>query len=100
MVTVRLAILVVFLIPVSAMAQQRTDFYGDPLPDGAVARLGTVKFRLPRVESVGFRSTGELVAFTEKLELHVWPADGSPKATVTSLSDGKTYGSYLALAPN
>jgi WD40 repeat protein len=63
------------------------DRYGDPLPDQAVMRLGTVKFRVANLAGVGFRKTGELVAFSNDPAMHVWPLDGSSKATVTKLSD-------------
>ncbi len=51
----------------------RLDRFGDPLPDGALMRLGTVGFRVPRASGVGFKPTGELVALTATLDMYVWP---------------------------
>jgi RNA polymerase sigma factor (sigma-70 family) len=76
----------------------RVDRFGDPLPDGAVARLGTLGFRAPNLIGIGFRKTGEVVGFGEDLALHVWPADGSPKATTTLLTGKKQYGWRRALS--
>ena len=86
--------------PAKAPAPPRVDIHGDPLPDGAVLRLGTVGFRVPGVAGVGFRPSGELVALTDQLTLHVWPADGSPNPTVSRMTEKKAPGERPALAPN
>jgi RNA polymerase sigma factor (sigma-70 family) len=76
----------------------RSDLFGDPLPDGALLRLGTVQFRLSDIHGVGYRKTGELVAFSGDRTLTVWPADlaGKPKTTVTAESDVLVYSRALS----
>lgn len=71
--------------PAGEAKPPKLDLHGDPLPEKALMRLGTVKYRVPNLSGVGFKKTGELVALNEKLELHTFPADGSPKASVTKL---------------
>jgi WD40 repeat protein len=73
------------------------DLYGDPLPEGAVMRLGTVGFRVANLAGVGFRKAGELVAITSDPAIHVWPADGKGGATVTKLADKRH---FVALSPD
>jgi WD40 repeat protein len=94
-----------FLLVISAphsMAEPpaKVDSFGDKLPARAVARFGTVAYRAPGLAGLGFRPTGELVAISEDLRLHVWPADGSPRETAVNLVDSPEYGWRRALAAN
>jgi WD40 repeat protein len=64
-------------VPTEALGQvaeskPRTDRFGDPLPDGAVARLGTVRWRYPQpVEVVQFLDGKQLLACCGDGVVHV-----------------------------
>jgi WD40 repeat protein len=56
--------------PSSDRPQPGTDLYGDPLPPGAVARLGTIRFRRQdSIQNVGFLPDGRTLVF-------ITPKDG------------------------
>ena len=84
--------------PAKPPEEVRLDRFGDPLPPGAVFRLGTLGFRVPNLVGIGFRKTGEMVALGEDSALHVWSADGSPNATTTLLTGKKQSGWRRALS--
>ncbi len=77
-----LAICLVGLAPVSPAESEplpkeekkpRVDLYGDPLPDGAIARLGTVRFRHPApIHSVAFSPDSKLLATFGHGHLCLW----------------------------
>jgi RNA polymerase sigma factor (sigma-70 family) len=57
--------------------QRRLDRFGDPLPDGAVLRLGTVRLRHVSIYSLAFTSDGHLASFGRDYVVKVWdPATG------------------------
>jgi hypothetical protein len=64
------------------------DLYGDPLPPGAVARLGTVRWRSPiRISACGFVADGKHVATAHGADL----GDQDPsRGSALSLWDLKT----------
>src|SRR5262249_917959 len=78
----------------------RVDRFGDPLPEGALMRLGTVGLRLPGIAGVGIRPSGELVALTGDMRLHVWPADGQSEPRVINITDKPEWSMREALAPD
>lgn len=83
-----------------AKATARVDRFGDPLPEGALMRLGTVQFRVPGIAGVGFRPSGELVAVDEQLNLHVWSVDGKSKSVVTNLAKRKFGFPEVVISPD
>ena len=76
----------------------KVDRFGDPLPAGAVMRLGTLGFRQSNLAAIGFRKTGELVAFGEDLAVHVWPTNGRPEPATTLVIGKKEYGWRRAMS--
>src|SRR5215468_5607291 len=53
----------------------RTDLLGDPLPDGALARVGTLRFRhFATIVSVAYAPDGKSVATGGRDGVRVWDA--------------------------
>ncbi len=89
--------------PVEKPDTVRTDLHGDPLPSGAVARLGTIRFRHPgEVQIVVYSPDGKLLATAPHgLTVYLWDAatgklvrrletkEGSVRG-LTFSADGKT----------
>ncbi len=61
----------------SSKGQQQAplDQYGDPLPEGALARIGTIKFRHPDwiISALAFSPNGKIIATSTRMEfIHLW----------------------------
>jgi RNA polymerase sigma factor (sigma-70 family) len=68
--------------------QPRLDRYGDPLPEGAIARLGTVRFRAPaEIGSVAFSPDGKTVAVYTQAGLFLFDSTSGKRLVRLAGSD-------------
>jgi WD40 repeat protein len=86
--------------PRSAPAQPRLDSYGDPLPEGAVARLGTTRFRHGQIISgVVFSGDGKSIVASDFYSgVHVW--DAAEGKEVRRFFENDYYCHALAISPD
>src|SRR5262245_64229854 len=68
------AALCAIILPLAVLAEPPTiDQYGDALPPGAIARLGTARWRVGGGANVmRFRTDGTLLTLSDNLVLQVW----------------------------
>src|SRR5947209_7888543 len=70
------ALLGLVLAAPAIAAEPRPDLYGDPLPEGAVARLGSIRLRPGgAVSHLAFSPDGKRLAAWSEAGLSVWDAD-------------------------
>lgn len=83
-------------------AEVRLDIHGDPLPPGAVARLGTVRFRAPdEADALAFAPDGKMVAVSSRGGLYLFDAESGKR--IKRLGDyahGRYLQSTLAFSPD
>jgi WD40 repeat protein len=79
----------------SASAQEanpRTDTYGDPLPAGALRRLGTVRFRQQYVHDMAFTPDGKTLVVAGADYIVQWDvSSGKPLRTIPISREGDRY---------
>src|SRR5947207_1659790 len=90
MKSMRASILWLLIAAQPALAQlPRLDALGDPLPAGAIARLGTVRYRIGSVASFALSPDGKTLAVETANQLVLWDIDsGKPVLRVPFLRTG------------
>ena len=91
--------LVVLAATCTLVASERLDQLGDPLPPGAVHRLGTRRMRCWITEMVYSRDGSNALALAGK-ELHVWDLARGERLGAYPVSHGKTLLRTIAVSPD
>src|SRR5262245_35053377 len=71
MTALRPLVVLFVLTGVAVGAEPKRDRHGDPLPDGAVARLGTIQAH-PGVRSIAFTPDGQTLITTGDMCVRYW----------------------------
>src|SRR5947199_1210 len=75
--------------PVRQDNQPRLDLFGDPLPPGALRRLGTVRFRQEYVHDMAFTPDGKSLVVSSAARLIQWEvATGKPLRIIRTSPSG------------
>jgi RNA polymerase sigma factor (sigma-70 family) len=83
--------------------QMKVDLHGDPLPEGAVARLGTVRFRhAGAVRAVAFSPDGKLLAASsdDKNMVVLWDRGSGRKLREILIADKNSPPNRLQFSPD
>src|SRR5262249_28548311 len=79
----------------------KADLYGDPLPDGAVARMGSVQFRHAGVAHFGYRDGGKTsVTVGNDRVLRFWDAASGREVRTVILTGAAASAGYRVLSPD
>lgn len=81
-------------------AKPHTDLYGDPLPPGAVARLGTIRLRHANADVVFSKDGKRLISCDSDGEIRVWDTASGKLVRRTRLAGGPRRFRRVILAPN
>jgi WD40 repeat protein len=93
-------LLVVVLLSSNALAQDRFDWFGDRLPSGVAARIGSVRWReLDANRLLAFSPDGKLLASGDASRVAVWEADTGKSVTVFRVLGSVTV-QALAFSPD
>jgi WD40 repeat protein len=97
-----LALLFVLGEPLRPAPPAKTDQYGDPLPEGALARLGTVRLRHQHVHQVLFAADGKsLYSLGGDYTIRHWDAgSGRELRRIYGVEEGWSLGGPLTLSPD
>jgi RNA polymerase sigma factor (sigma-70 family) len=78
---------------------RRVDLYGDPLPEGAIARLGTSNFRVPLFATIAYALGDKVIVSGSRAGIQFWDAatgkpinlfKGDGKGMLAISADGNT----------
>lgn len=82
------------LIAVPVFAQPRLDVLGDALPEGAIARFGTVRFRIGTVGPVALSPDGKTLAAESAQGITLWDVEtGRPRLPIGVSNHHRTHDS-------
>src|SRR5262245_54473355 len=82
--------LAILCLASAALAQPRVDQHGDALPEGAISRFGTVRYRIgdTPVEACAISPDGKKIVIETRDEIRLWDLDtGRPVIKFTGIED-------------
>lgn len=97
------SLLLALAVATAAPAQPRTDAFGDPLPDGAIGRIGTVRYRVGTVGPYALSPDGNTLAVENSREITFWDVEtGRPvrRIPIRGHSTNKPVSGLLAFSPD